>query len=47
MEIYNLAKDKASAFTTDFEVGVVSEGKVIVMANITDMEKFQEIMTSE
>ena len=23
------------------------EGKVITMANVTDMEKFQEIMTSE
>ena len=29
------------------EVGVIREGKVITMANITDMEKFQEIMTSE
>ena len=47
MEIFNWAKDKASAFATDFEVGVIREGKVITMANITDMEKFQEIMTSE
>ena len=29
------------------EVGIIREGKVITMANITDMEKFQEIMTSE
>ena len=43
MEIYNWAKDKASAFATDFEVGVIREGKVITMANVTDMEKFQEI----
>ena len=41
------AKDKASAFATDFEVGVIREGKVITMVNVTDMEKFQEIMTSE
>ncbi|MDC0037236.1 hypothetical protein OAJ30_01010 [Alphaproteobacteria bacterium] len=47
MEIYNWAKDKASSFATDFEVGVIREGKVIVMANVTDKEKFQEIMTSE
>ena len=47
MEIFNWAKDKAAAFATDFEVGVIREGKVITMANVTDMEKFQEIMTSE
>ena len=47
MEIFNWAKDKASTFATDMEVGVITEGKVITMANITDMEKFQEIMTSE
>ena len=47
MEIFNWAKDKSSAFATDMEVGVISEGKVITMANVTDMEKFQEIMTSE
>ena len=47
MEIFNWAKDKASAFVTDFEVGVIREGKVITMGNVTDMEKFQEIMTSE
>mgnify|MGYP001035648210 FL=1 len=47
MEILNWAKDKSSAFATDMEVGVIREGKVITMANVTDMEKFQEIMTSE
>ena len=47
MEIFNWAKDKSSAFATDMEVGVIREGKVITMGNVTDMEKFQEIMTSE
>ena len=47
MEIFNWAKDKASAFATDMEVGVIREGKVITMGNVTDMEKFQGIMTSE
>ena len=47
MEIFNLAKDKSSTFATDMEVGVIREGKVITMGNVTDMEKFQEIMTSE
>ena len=47
MEIFNWAKDKSSAFATDMEVCVIREGKVITMGNVTDMEKFQEIMTSE
>ena len=42
MEIYNWAKDKASAFATDFEVGVIREGKVFTMANIADMENFKK-----
>ena len=45
--IFSWAKDRASAFATDMEVGVIREGKVITMGNITDMEKVQEIMTSE
>ena len=47
MEIFNWAKGKASEFATDMEVGVIKEGKVVTMGNVTDMEKFQEIMTSE
>ena len=47
MEIFNWAKSKASQFATDMEVGVIKEGKVITMGKVTDMEKFQEIMTSE
>ena len=47
MEIFNWAKDKSSAFATYMQVGVIREGKVITMGNVTDMEKFQEIMTSE
>ena len=39
MEIFNWAKDKASEFATDMEVGVIREGKVITMVNVTDMGK--------
>ena len=42
MEIFNWAKDKASAFATDFEVGVIRAGKVITMANVTDMGNFKK-----
>ena len=47
MEIFNWAKDKLSDAAKDMEVGVIREGKVITMGNVIDMEKFQEIMTSE
>ena len=47
MEIYNSTKPKMEVCTTDMEVGIVREGKVIVMANITNMEKLQEIMSFE
>ena len=47
MQIFNWAKEKLSTSATDMEVGVIREGKVITMGNVTDMEKFQEIMTSE
>ena len=47
MEIFNWAKDKPGASATHMEVGVIREGKVITMANVTDMETFEEIVTSE
>ena len=47
MEMFNWAKEESSSFVTDMQVGIIKEGKVIVMANVTDMEKFQQLMTSE
>ena len=47
MKMYNSTKDKMTDFITDIEVGVVREGKVMVMANVTNMEKLQEVMVSE
>ena len=47
MEMFNWAKEESSSFVTDMQAGIIKEGKVIVMANVTDMEKFQQLMTSE
>ena len=47
MKMYYSTKDKMTDFITDIEVGVVREGKVMVMANVTNMEKLQEVMVSE
>jgi len=47
MEMFNTTKEKGSGFFTDYDIGVIREGKIALMINITDMEKFQEIMMSE
>ena len=47
MEIFNAIKEKAADFFTDYEIGIIREGKITLMINIPDMEKFQNLMTSE
>ena len=47
MEMFNKTKEKGAGFFTDYDIGVIREGKIALMINITDMEKFQEIMMSE
>ena len=47
MEMFNATKEKAADFFTDYDIGIIREGKITLMIHITDMEKFQELMTSE
>ena len=47
MEIFNSTKEKAPNSFGDYDIGVVREGKIILMIDIIDKEKFQETMTSE
>jgi len=47
MEMFNATKEKAADFFGDYDIGIIREGKIILMIDITDMEKFQEAMTSE
>ena len=47
MEIFNSTKEKAVNSFGDYDIGVVREGKIILMIDIIDKEKFQETMTSE
>ena len=47
MEIFNATKEKAAYSFGDYDIGVVREGKIILMIDIIDKEKFQETMTSE
>ncbi len=47
MEMFNATKDNAQGFMTDYDLGIVREGKVILTMNITDMNKMQEVMSSD
>ena len=47
MEMFNTTKEKGSGFFGDYDIAIIREGKIALMIDITDMEKFQEIMASE
>ena len=47
MEMFNSTKEKGAGFFSNYDIGIIREGKISLMINITDMEKFQEIMMSE
>jgi len=47
MEMFNATKEKAQDFITDYNLGIVREGKVILTMNITDMNKMQDVMSSD
>ena len=46
MNMFNSTKESAQGFMVDYELGVIREGKVMLMMNITDMNKMQEVMSS-
>ena len=39
MEMFNVTKVKTKEFMADYHIGIIREGKLIVMMQITDMEK--------
>ena len=47
MEMFNATKEKTKDFMADYYIGIIREGKLMVMMQITDMEKMQEIMNSD
>jgi hypothetical protein len=38
MEMFNTTKEKGAGFFTDYDIGIIREGKIALMINITDME---------
>ena len=47
MAMFNATKEKALGFMVDHHIGIIREGKVILMMQITDMSKMQEVMGSD
>ena len=40
LKLYESFKDDIAKYTDEFEMGFVRDGKVIIVANVTDEEKF-------
>ena len=47
MDMFNATKEKSQGFMQDYELGVIREGKLMLMMHVTDMNKMQEVMSSE
>ena len=45
--MFNATKEKTKDFMVDYHIGIIRVGKLMVMMQITDMEKMQEIMSSD
>ena len=45
--MFNNANEKTKDFMVDHHIGFIREGKLMVIIQITDMEKMQEIMSSD
>ena len=47
MEMFNATKENSQGIMQEYELGVVREGKVMLMMQISDMSKMQEVMNSD
>ena len=47
MKMFNSTKEKSEGFMVEYELGVIREGKVMLMMQIDDMNKMQEVMSSD
>ena len=41
MDMFNASKEKTKDFMADYHIGIIREGKLMVMMQITDMEKMK------
>ena len=47
MEMFNTTKDSAQGIMQEYELGIVREGKVMLMMQISDMSTMQEVLSSD
>ena len=47
MEMFNTTKESAQGIMQEYDLGIVREGKVMLMMQISDMNKMQEVMSSD
>ena len=47
MELWNWLEDKRDKIISDYDIGVVRDGKIILTMNVIDMDLLEEVMTSD
>jgi hypothetical protein len=47
MEMFNATKESTQGIMQEYDLGIVREGKVMLMMQISDMSKMQEVMSSD
>ncbi|MCL0031776.1 hypothetical protein M1N55_07100 [Dehalococcoidia bacterium] len=47
MELWNWLEDKRDKIMSDYDIGVVRDGKIILTMNVIDMDLLEEVMTSD
>ena len=47
MEMFNATKESAQGIMQEYDLGIIREGKVMLMMQISDMSKMQEVMSSD
>ena len=47
MELWNSLEDQRNKIISDYDIGVVRDGKIILMMILIDMDLLQEVMASE
>ena len=47
MELWNSLEDQRDKIMSDYDIGVIRDGKIILAMNVIDMDLLEEVMTSE
>ena len=47
MEMFNATKESTQGIMQEYDLGIIREVKVMLMTQISDMNKMQEVMSSD